>query len=239
VARLYLIPTPIADTPVEWALPAGTLEVVRALTVFIVENAKTARAALKRMGYPRPLQETCMLALSEHTRADELDALLEPLRQGFDVGLMSEAGCPGIADPGAALTRLAHREGIGVVPLVGPSALLLALMGSGLNGQRFAFHGYLPVDRQARLSAIRRLETRSRRDDETELCIETPYRNAALFEALLAACHDTTLVCIASGLMGDRPMLYTAPISEWRTRRWDAPRQPTVFLLYSPAAQPV
>ena len=142
-----------------------------------------------------------MLTLSEHTRtrSDELLALLAPLLAGEDVGLMSDAGCPGVADPGAELVRLAHRHGITVVPLVGPSALLLALMGSGLNGQRFAFHGYLPVNANERIEALKKLENRSRNSDESELFIETPYRNGAMFQALLTACRDTTQLCIACG----------------------------------------
>jgi len=233
VAKLYLIPTPIADTPPELALPAGTLSVMHSLETFVVETAKTARAVLKQLGYPRPLQTLRMLTLPEHTRPEEMHALLAPLLAGEDVGLMSEAGCPGVADPGAALVRLAHRHAIPVIPLVGPSALLLALMGSGLNGQRFAFHGYLPVNAQERTDALKKLESRSRNQDETELFIETPYRNGAMFQALLSACHDSTLLCIASGLMGVAAELFTASIKDWRRRGWEAPKQPTVFLIYS------
>lgn len=232
MARLYLIPTPIADAPPELALPAGTLAVMHGLDTFVVENAKTARAVLKQLAHPRPLQDIRMLTLSEHTRPEALHELLAPLLAGEDVGLMSEAGCPGVADPGAALVRLAHRHGVPVIPLVGPSALLLALMGSGLNGQRFAFHGYLPVNALERAEALRRIESRSRSQDETELFIETPYRNGAMFQALLQSCHDSTLLCIASGLMGPAAELFTASIGEWRARGWQAPKLPTVFLLY-------
>ena len=233
MATLYLIPTPIADAPPEFALPAGTLAVLHRLNTFVVENARTARAMLKQLGYPRPLQAVRMLTLSEHTHTEELQALLTPLQSGEDVGLMSEAGCPGVADPGAALVRLAHRQGIPVVPLVGPSALLLALMGSGLNGQRFAFHGYLPVNANERVEALKKLETRSRNADETELFIETPYRNGVMFQALISACRDTTLLCIAGGLMGSTAELHTASIADWKRSGWDAPKQPTVFLLYN------
>lgn len=233
MSTLYLIPTPIADAPAEFALPTGTLAVLHRLNTFVVENAKTARAVLKQLAYPRPIQGVRMLTLSEHTRSDELKALLAPLLAGEDTGLMSEAGCPGVADPGAGLVRLAHRHGITVIPLVGPSALLLALMGSGLNGQRFAFHGYLPAHSSERLDALKKLDARSQRNDETELFIETPYRNAAMFQALLAACRDTSQLCIAGGLMGSHAGLHTASIAEWRKRGWEAPRQPTVFLLYS------
>lgn len=236
MSTLYLIPTPIAECPPEFALPAGTLAVLHRLNTFVVENAKTARAVLKRLHYPRPIQGVSMLTLSEHTRDDELNALLTPLLADEEVGLMSEAGCPGVADPGAGLVRLAHRHGIRVVPLVGPSALLLALMGSGLNGQRFAFHGYLPTNSDDRLDALKKLDAQSQRLDETELFIETPYRNGALFQALLSACRDTTLLCIASGLMDASAELRTTSIAEWRKRGWDAPKRPTVFLLY--AGQP-
>ena len=233
MASLYLIPTPIAEAPPELSLPAGTLAVMHGLDTFVVENPKTARAVLKQLGFPRPLQGIRMLTLSEHTRDEELHDLLAPLLAGEDVGLMSEAGCPGVADPGAALVRLAHRHAIPVIPLVGPSALLLALMGSGLNGQRFAFHGYLPISAELRMAALRQLESRSRRDDETEIFIETPYRNGAMFEALLKSCHDDTLLCIACGLMEPEFDLHTASIREWRGRGWPAPKRPAVFLLYS------
>ena len=233
MSTLYLIPIPIANVPPELALPAGTLEVLQRLEIFIVENAKTARAVLKLVQYPRPIQSVQMLTLSEHTRSEDMQALLAPLLAGSDVGLMSEAGCPGVADPGAALVWLAHQHGIRVVPLVGPSALLLALMGSGMNGQRFAFHGYLPANAAERLDAIRKLDAQSQRLDETELFIETPYRNGALFQALVSACRDTTLLCIASGLMEADAELHTTTISTWRQRGWAAPRRPTVFLLYA------
>lgn len=233
MSTLYLIPAPIADAPPEWALPAGTLEVLRRLDTFVVENAKTARAVLKLVHYPRPIQSVQMLTLSEHTRSEDMQALLAPLLAGSDVGLMSEAGCPGIADPGATLVWLAHQHGIRVVPLVGPSALLLALMGSGMNGQRFAFHGYLPANAGERLDAIKKLDAQSQRLDETELFIETPYRNGALFQALTSACRDSTLLCIASGLMESDAELHTTTISAWRQRGWDAPKRPTVFLLYA------
>jgi len=238
VSTLYLIPTPIADAPPEFALPAGTLEVLQYLDIFVVENAKTARAVLKLVRYPRPIQSVQMLTLSEHTRSEEMQALLAPLLAGSDVGLMSEAGCPGVADPGAALVRLAHQHGIRVVPLVGPSALLLALMGSGMNGQRFAFHGYLPANAGERLVAIKKLDAQSQRLDETELFIETPYRNGALFQTLLTACRDTTLLCIVSGLMESDAELHTATITAWRQRGWAAPKRPTVFLVYAGKARP-
>lgn len=237
MSTLYLIPTPIATTAPEFALPAGTLAVLHKLDTFIVENAKTARAVLKQLGYPRPIQGVRMLTLSEHTRHDEMQSLLASLLAGDDVGLMSEAGCPGVADPGAALVLLAHQHRISVVPLVGPSALLLALMGSGLNGQRFAFHGYLPANGSARIEAIKKLELRAQRNDETQLFIETPYRNAAMFQALLSACRTTTLLCIASGLMDACAELHTASIEKWRVQGWQPTRQPTVFLIYTPPAK--
>ena len=233
MSTLYLIPTPIANAPPELGLPTGTLAVLQRLDTFVVENAKTARAVLKLLNYPRPIQSVQMLTLSEHTRREDMQALLAPLLAGSDVGLMSEAGCPGVADPGATLVRLAHQHDIHVVPLVGPSALLLALMGSGMNGQSFAFHGYLPANAGERIEAIKKLDTQSQRMDETELFIETPYRNGALFQALLSACRDTTLLCIASGLMEADAELHTTTISAWRKRGWDAPKRPTVFLLYS------
>ncbi|MCX7674075.1 MAG: SAM-dependent methyltransferase, partial [Thiobacillaceae bacterium] len=166
---LYLIPTPLGPVPPALVLPEQTRRIAAGLTVFIVERAKSARAFLKAIGIERPVQALKLLELNEHTRAESLSALLQPLLAGEDVGLISEAGCPAVADPGADLVRLAHTHGIRVCPLVGPSAILLALMGSGLTGQRFAFHGYLPAKAPALSQALRELERRAEAHDETQL----------------------------------------------------------------------
>ena len=231
---LYLIPTPLGGDRLEAVLPADTVAMARKLTHFIVEAPKTARAHLKLFGTEHELRSLWMQELNEHTKDGELNALLTPLLAGHDVGLMSEAGCPGVADPGALLVRRAHELGIPVKPLVGPSSLLLALMASGLDGQRFAFHGYLPQREPERSRRIVELEKESRRMRQTQLFIETPYRNAALFAALLAACRPETLLCVASDLTLPGESIATRSVAAWRRHASaEFAKRPTVFLLLS------
>jgi 16S rRNA (cytidine1402-2'-O)-methyltransferase len=231
MSSLYLIPTPLSEGTGAASTAPAVLEVVHQLSVFVVENAKSARAVLKRYGYPRPLSEAQLLTLNEHSTAQDLQTAFAPLSAGQDVGLMSEAGCPAVADPGADLVRLAHQHGIRVAPLVGASSILLALMGSGLNGQRFRFCGYLPAQRAARVDAIRAVEERSQRESETQIFIETPYRSQTLFEALLNTCKPATLLCVASDLTGPRQRVVTQPIHAWRAARFELAREPAVYLL--------
>ncbi len=229
---LYLIPVPLGPTPPHDSLTPGVLATIRPLTHFIVEQAKTARAFLKAAGTDRPLQELQLAELNEHTKADALSDLLTPLRSGLDVGLLSEAGCPAVADPGANLVALAQKEGIRVVPLIGPSSLLLALMASGLNGQRFAFQGYLPAKEAERTKALRDLESESRKRAQTQLFIETPYRNRAMFEAILTACQPGTRLTVATDLTLPGEMVRTLTIQQWKKQTPpDLERRPTVFLL--------
>lgn len=197
---LYLIPTTLGGADARAVLAGATLRVLRQLNSFIVENPKSARQFLKSMGYPRPLQNIEFQTLDEHTTEAKLAELLAPLLAGRDCGLLSEAGCPAVADPGAGLIRLAHANGVRVVPLVGPSSVLLALMASGLNGQRFAFHGYLPVDQERRRVKLVELERDSLREDCTQIFIEAPYRNQSLLQAVLETCRGDTLLCLATEL---------------------------------------
>lgn len=225
---LYAIPTPLGGTP-EQALPAPALQQLRALKDFVAENAKSARAFLAAAGCkPR---EVSISELNEHTPSGEISSLLAPLRDGRSLGLLSEAGCPAIADPGAALVEAAHREGFRVVPLVGPSSITLALMASGLEGQRFAFCGYLPREAPQRARRIRELESRSRKERETEIFIETPYRNDALLSALLEACAPGTRLCVAADLTVESENVLTKTIAEWRRAGHAIGRRPAVFLL--------
>ncbi len=229
---LYLIPTGLGcDDPLA-LLPPATSGVIAKLRHFIVEDAKAARAFLKSINYPHPLHDTSLLVLNEHTREAEIPSLLVPLESGESCGLLSEAGCPAVADPGAALVREAHMRGIRVIPVVGPSSLLLALMASGLNGQRFCFHGYLPVESAARAKRIAELEAASRHDDVTQIFIETPYRNQSLLQAILAACRPDTLLCIAADITLRGEEISTRTISAWRQRPPQLQRRPAVFLLY-------
>jgi 16S rRNA (cytidine1402-2'-O)-methyltransferase len=229
---LYLIPTPLGDTPPERVLPEETRRIAAGLSTFIVEHPKTARAFLKQVGTALPLQQLTLLELNEHTRATDLEALLRPLLDGQDVGLISEAGCPAVADPGADLVRLAHGHGIRVRPLVGPSSILLALMGSGLVGQRFAFHGYLPAKPDERIQALRELEKRAEREDAAQVFIETPYRNRAMLESILSACRGDTWLTLAWDLTTDAEGLATRRVEEWRASPPDIDRRPCVFLLW-------
>jgi 16S rRNA (cytidine1402-2'-O)-methyltransferase len=210
--RLYLVPNLLGIVPPERVLPARTITVARGLANFIVENAKPARHFLKT--------------------AQRCEALLAPARAGHDMGLVSDAGCPGVADPGAGVVAAAHRLGITVVPLVGPSSLLLALMASGMNGQGFTFHGYLPVKADARIEAIRRLESESAGGRHAQLFIETPYRNATLLGALVATLRPETRLCVAADLTLDTETVESRPVRDWRGR--DVSRyakRPAIFIV--------
>jgi 16S rRNA (cytidine1402-2'-O)-methyltransferase len=225
---LYAIPTPLGGAP-EQSLPAAALATIRTLRDFVVENAKSARAFLAAAGcQPR---ELAIAELNQHTPAGDVPRLLGPLREGRPLGLLSEAGCPAIADPGAALVEAAHAAGFRVVPLVGPSAITLALMASGLEGQRFAFCGYLPREPAERKQRIKQLEQRSRREHETEIFIETPYRNDALVGALLDVCAPDTRLCIAADLTRPTESIRTQAVAGWRRSRPNLGKRPAVFLL--------
>lgn len=241
---LFLIPNTLGPTDatpgaLNHVLPGQVQAITSQLGYFVAENAKTARAFLKlvALDHPlsRPLQEIRIAELNVNTPAAALSALLEPLLAGEDAGLVSEAGVPAVADPGADLVRLAHQHGITVRPLVGPSSLLLAVMASGLNGQSFAFNGYLPTDAAARAKRIRDLEARSRSEKQTQLLIETPYRNGQMLEALVATCQPGTLVCVATGLSLASESVRTLTAAKWKAqlaagRMPDFHKKPTVFL---------
>lgn len=229
---LYLIPVPLGPNSPEQVLPPPVLERVRLLERFVAENAKSARAFLKSAGVTRPLRDIPIAELNEHSTPEQVPPLLEPLLQGQDVGLVSEAGCPAVADPGAALVRLAQQRGVPVVPLVGPSSLLLALMGSGLSGQHFAFHGYLPAKEEERGQKLKALEKESRHQQSTQIFIETPYRNRAMFESLLKACQGNTLLCLATDVTLPSESIRTQAVSAWKALPLppDLEKKPTVFL---------
>ena len=229
---LYMIPCTLGDTPAEQVLPQHVIAVARKLKHFVVEQPKSARQFLSALKPEQAIQSLHFATLNEHTAAKDLAELLAPLLAGHDVGIISEAGCPGIADPGADLVNLAHRHGIRVVPLVGPSSILLALMASGLNGQCFAFHGYLPIEETARNKAIAALEAESAKRKQTQMFIETPYRNEKLFGALLAHCRPHTLLCVATDITLPGEQIRTRPIEQWKSQ--PAPqlnKHPSLFLL--------
>ena len=233
---LFLIPNTLGPTEqLSSVIPAQVLAITAQLDCFIAENAKTARAFLKQVGTSKPIQEIQIAELNVNTPAQALQGLLAPLLAGRDVGLLSEAGVPAVADPGADLVRIAHQQGVRVRPLVGPSSLLMAVMASGLNGQSFAFNGYLPTDAAARAKRIKELEQRSKQDKQTQLLIETPYRNAAMLEALVANCHPNTLVCVATDISLSTESIQTQPAAKWKNQLTagnspDFHKKPTVFL---------
>lgn len=235
---LYLIPSNLS-APFEPAaiLPAKVVATAIRLNHFVAENAKTARAFLKGIGVDRPLLEITIRELNSKTKDDALNEMIAPLLAGHDVGLVSEAGAPGVADPGARVVALAHQHGIAVVPLVGPSSILLGLMASGLNGQTFAFHGYLPTEKNARAAAIAELEKESRKRNMTQLFIETPYRNQAMWSDLIATLAPSTQLCLARDLTGEREFVKTRRVNVWRKQPPSIEKLPTLFLFLADSAR--
>jgi len=228
---LFLIPTTLGDSALAAVIPQEVQQHVRALDYFVAENPKTARAYLKQIGTAKALQELHIATLNEHTPDEAIAGLAAPLRAGHDLGVVSEAGCPGIADPGAKLVLYAHRHAIRVVPLVGPSSILLALMASGLNGQSFVFHGYLPVAEGEREKALRELEKQSRRLQQTQIFIETPYRNQKLLQSILGACANATLLCVAAEITLPGEDIRTMSVAAWKKTPPQLDRRPALFLL--------
>lgn len=233
---LYLIPAPLGEGPLEAVLPQGCLQRIQSLDHFVVEELRTARRYLSQAGHKGRIEGLWLRELNEHSTPTDVAACLQPLLEGHSLGLVSEAGLPAVADPGADLVALAHAKGIAVVPLSGPSSLFLALMASGLNGQCFAFNGYLPVKPEPRRQKIKYYENRSRTEGRTEIFIETPYRNEALLEALLATCHGATRLCLAADLTCPDAWIRSRSVAQWKAAGWgdlppDFKKKPCVFLL--------
>ena len=232
LGTLYLIPVTLGDDNIHQVLPPEVIKIAQNLENFVVESEKPARQFLSAIKTIKPVRELTLNLLNEHTADKDVAALLAPLLAGKDIGLMSDAGCPGIADPGAKLVELAHQKGIRVVPFVGPSSILLSLMASGLNGQQFAFLGYLPVDKTARNTKLKEIEKRSQTHKATQIFIETPYRNQHMLEAILSSCNANTRLCIACHVSLPDEMIVTKRISEWKQSALpDLHKKPTVFLL--------
>lgn len=229
---LYLIPVVMAENAVAKSLTPFLVDTINAIDEYIVENEKTARRCLKEAGLKTPQSDLIIHDYGKHNRGGSLKPYFKGLEQGKNVGLMSEAGCPGIADPGAEIIAEAHKRNINVVPLVGPSSLLLALMASGFNGQSFAFQGYLPIDKMARAKKIKDLEGFAERFKQTQLFIETPFRNNPMLEEILRTCRPDTLLCIASNLTAEDEFVKTKSIGDWRKEAPDLHKKPTIFLLY-------
>ena len=232
LGNLVLVPAwLLEDTPPRDVVPAPVLERIRALDCFVVEDAKSARRFLAACGHPRPMREIAMVELNEHTPGSAVAGMLGPALQGRDLGLLSEAGIPAVADPGALLVAAAHERGVRVVPLVGPSSIMLALAASGLEGQRFRFVGYLPAEGNARRAAIAELERQSSRHAETQIFIETPYRNEALLADLLQACRGASRLAVAADLTGAAESIRMDRIDAWRARAEPIGKRPAIFLL--------
>jgi 16S rRNA (cytidine1402-2'-O)-methyltransferase len=227
---LYLIPSPLGEGPVEAVLPAGVLAVLPSLKCFVVEEVRTARRFLSAAGLKGHIQELEFHTLNEHTQPQEVEALSGLFDGGRNVGLISEAGLPAVADPGAALVALCHRHGIKVVPLTGPSSLMLALMASGLNGQSFAFAGYIPAKTDERKAAIRRLEKRSLSENQTQILIETPYRNDSLLADLVSTLDPRTRLCVALNITCPDEFIQTRTAAQWKKQLPVLGKRPCVFI---------
>ncbi len=229
---LYLLPVGLGDTSIENVLPKLNLELVKTLTYFIAENAKEARAFLKQCAYPE-ISKAQLFLINQHVKTDELTTFLNPLLNGENMGLMSDAGCPGIADPGADIIKIAHKKGIKVVPLIGPSSIVLSIMASGFNGQNFAFNGYLPIDKKDRVLKIKDLEKYCLKNKQAQFFIETPYRNANLFEDLLTNLSATTQLLVATNITLEDESILVKPISVWKkSPQPNFFKKPTVFGIY-------
>lgn len=232
VPAVYLIPVMLGDTGADRVLPPFNLEVIKGLRYFIVENLRSARRFLKRCDRSIDIDSLVFAELNEHTPVEAVAALLAPAEAGHDVGVISEAGCPAVADPGADVVAIAQQRGYRVVPLVGPSSILMSLMGSGFNGQSFAFNGYLPIDAGARTAKLKEMERRIRHEHQTQIFIETPYRNNRLIGELSHTLPGSLKLCVASDITGERESIITRPLSYWKSASYNYDKIPTIFLLY-------
>ncbi len=229
---LYLIPCTLGDTPIEQVLPTYNTEVVRQIRHFIVEEIRTARRFLRRVDREFPIDDCTFYEMGKHADEGRYTSYLQPISDGHPVGVISEAGCPAVADPGADIVCIAQRRGIRVVPLVGPNSMIMAVMASGLNGQSFAFNGYLPIDDGERAQRLKSLEQRAQRERQTQLFIETPYRNRKMFDTLTRTLNPKTRLCIAAGITTQEEWIHTHTIGEWRTLSLpDLSKVPAIFLV--------
>ncbi|MBR3659464.1 MAG: SAM-dependent methyltransferase [Bacteroidaceae bacterium] len=232
IPALYLIPNLLGDTPVEQVLPPYNHEIIMGIRHFIVEDVRTARRFLKQVDRSIDIDQLTFYTLNKHTNPDEVASMLRPLEEGSPMGVISEAGCPAVADPGADVVAIAQRKGLQVVPLVGPSSIILAVMGSGFNGQSFAFNGYLPIEPDERIKVLKKLEQRAYTENQTQLFIETPYRNAKMMADILKACRPQTHLCIAAGLTTKEEYIKTRTVKEWTGHLPQLEKIPCIFLIY-------
>ena len=229
---LYLIPVTLGETPVSQVLPAYNHDVILGIRHFIVENVRSARRFLRLVDHEFPIDDSTFYEMGKHAQTDQFASYLKPLQQGFPVGVISEAGCPAVADPGAEVVAMAQHKGFRVIPLVGPSSMIMAVMASGLNGQSFAFNGYLPVDEADRVKKLKALESRAWNESQTQLLIETPYRNRKMFDTILRSLRPQTRLCVAAGITTSDEYIRTHTIQEWkRIQLPDLSKIPAIFLI--------
>ena len=229
---LYLIPVTLGETPVSQVLPAYNHDVILGIRHFIVENVRSARRFLRMLDHEFPIDDSTFYEMGKHAQTDQFASYLKPLQQGFPVGVISEAGCPAVADPGAEVVAMAQHKGFRVIPLVGPSSMIMAVMASGLNGQSFAFNGYLPVDEADRAKKLKALESRAWNESQTQLLIETPYRNRKMFDTILRSLRPQTRLCVAAGITTSDEYIRTHTIQEWkRIQLPDLSKIPAIFLI--------
>lgn len=227
---LYLLPTALGEEGA-YVMPQYVLKLVASIDYFIVENERSARRYLRRIGYQKPFPPDQMFNIGKHSNPLEFDSILKPIEQGNDMALLSEAGLPGIADPGSQVISLAHYKGIRVKPLVGPSSILLALMASGFNGQQFCFRGYLPIIEKERIRAVKQLETKALTEGSSQVFMEVPHRNMKMLDTLLSVCHPATMLCLATNLTLPNEQVNSRTIEDWRKRKPDLHKQPTIFII--------
>lgn len=231
MAKLFLVPNVLSDGDWQNVLPAGVFSILTETRYFIVENVRTARRFLKQVNKEIDIDQLTFSELNKYTQPVDLPGFLQPVENGFDVAVISEAGCPGVADPGADIVKIAHQKNITVVPVVGPSSILLALMASGLNGQNFTFHGYLPVKPHERTRTIASLEKQAKNNRQTQVFIETPYRNNQMLNDLLKTCSSSTLLCVAANITGENEFISTKTIQQWKKSIPDLHKIPAIFLI--------
>ena len=231
IGKVYMIPTVLAEGSQEQTLPTEIAKKVNELNIFAVENIRSARRFIRSVDKEKVIDEIDFQILDKNSKPEAIEEIIQKLYLGNDVGVLSEAGCPGIADPGAKLVEKAHENGIKVIPLVGPSSILLALMASGMNGQSFTFHGYLPIQDRERKQQIKDLERRSIQNDQTQIFMETPYRNGKLLEDLIKICSPKTKLCVACNITGADEYIETLTLGDWKNMKVDLHKKPTMFVL--------
>ncbi len=229
---LYLIPTTLGDfNTAEKVLPDYNVQLTHKINIFIVEQLRTARRFLKKIKHPTDIDDMTFLELNKHTDYNKVSNYLNPIKNGESIGLLSEAGTPCIADPGSVIVKLAHEKSIKVFPLIGPNSIILSLMASGFNGQNFSFHGYLPVEKNTRAKSLQKLESQCGINNQTQIFIETPYRNNAMFSSILKNCKKQTMLCVASNISLDNQYIKSMSVSQWAKEKVDLDKKPTIFLL--------